>query len=215
MCEGLTFREAMAFAHRRGLKGAVYNAAQKMRGWRAHKDCCKTAEDARVAGVELDDVLWTVWNVAKTNPQVRAQLYMWLTDCAARVLPLYESASLSPIPRHRIETVRALAHKGEFAQLEQLGDGIEAYKMWNTATDEGKRTPALAAKCVAMGVHNLEGCCTWALIARWAVSEAAPRHKEAEALNAEREWQYKRLAYRLSGAEVADLPLVHTELVPV
>ena len=48
------------------------------------------AADARKAGATFDDIVWAASAIARTNTDVDRRLRLWLADCAARVLHIYE-----------------------------------------------------------------------------------------------------------------------------
>lgn len=49
-----------------------------------------TAAQAKDAGVRFADIVWVASVVAQTNPDVKRRLRLWMADCAARVLHIYE-----------------------------------------------------------------------------------------------------------------------------
>lgn len=71
-----------------------------------------TAAQAREAGATFDDLVWVSSAVACTNPNVDRRLRLWMADCAARVLHIYEAAEKSDAPRAAIVAARQYA-RGE------------------------------------------------------------------------------------------------------
>lgn len=49
-----------------------------------------TAAYARRAGATFDDVRWAASAIARSNPDVERRVRLWLADCAAHVLKIYE-----------------------------------------------------------------------------------------------------------------------------
>lgn len=45
-----------------------------------------TAADARVAGLEMDDIVWGITKIAWTDKDVYARLHRWLDDCHAHAI---------------------------------------------------------------------------------------------------------------------------------
>ena len=70
------------------------------------------AAEAREAGAKLDDIVWVASSIARNNPDVDRRLHLWLADCAAHVLHIYERTESSPAPRNAIIASRQFA-RGE------------------------------------------------------------------------------------------------------
>ena len=49
-----------------------------------------SAAEAVAAGISLKNLTWVAAAVARSNPDVERRLRLWLSDCAARVLHVYE-----------------------------------------------------------------------------------------------------------------------------
>ena len=49
-----------------------------------------TAEQARNAGVTFAEIIWVTSTIARKNPDVKRKLRLWLADCAAHVLFIFE-----------------------------------------------------------------------------------------------------------------------------
>ncbi len=65
-----------------------------------------TAAQAREAGVSVDDIVWVASAVARTDKDVERRLRLWLADCAAHVLHIYEKTETSDAPRNAISAAR-------------------------------------------------------------------------------------------------------------
>ena len=68
-----------------------------------------TTAQARDAGVPFCDILWVLSAMARTDKDVERRLRLWLTDCAARVLHIYEKTEASDAPRNAIIAARQYA----------------------------------------------------------------------------------------------------------
>ena len=68
-----------------------------------------TAQHAKDAGCTLDDVVWTASALTRDNPDVERRLRLWISDCAARVLHIYEKTEASDAPRNAIIAGRQFA----------------------------------------------------------------------------------------------------------
>jgi hypothetical protein len=74
-----------------------------------------TARQAVKRGATLDDLVWVAAEVAQTDKDIERRLRMWMADCAAKVLHIYErDRTATPAPRSAIIAVRAFAN-GEIA----------------------------------------------------------------------------------------------------
>ena len=70
------------------------------------------AAQARAAGVSFDNLVWVASAIARTDKDVERRLRLWMADCAARVLHIYEKTESGPAPRAAIIAGRAYA-RGE------------------------------------------------------------------------------------------------------
>jgi hypothetical protein len=141
-----------------------------------------TARQAKNAGVTFHDMMWAASAVARTTPDVERRLRLWMADCAAHVLHIFERERPSDMRvRECIIAARRFA-RGE----------IDA---------------ALAAACAAAREAASEAA--WAAAwdaasdAAWAAAWAA---RDA-AREAEESWQFEALVARLSDPEPDDLVL--------
>ena len=71
-----------------------------------------SAADAKAAGVSFEDVVWAASAVAIDNKDVERRLRLWMADCAARALHIYEKTGDSDAPRNAIIAARRFA-RGE------------------------------------------------------------------------------------------------------
>jgi len=60
-----------------------------------------TAAEAVAAGISFDDLVWVASAVARTDKDVERRLRLWVADCAARVLHVYEKEVPRRVPRCR------------------------------------------------------------------------------------------------------------------
>ena len=96
----LTYAELKALDPCAGSLHRVANLMGGARKWTAGI----TAAQAREAGATFDDLVWVSSAGACTNPNVDRRLRLWMADCAARVLHIYEAAEKSDAPRAAIRT---------------------------------------------------------------------------------------------------------------
>lgn len=162
-----------------------------------------TAARAREAGVSFDNILWTASALARGDQDIERRLRLWMADCAARVLHIYEKTEPSEAPRKAIIAARQYA-RGEIgadARAEAWGEAFDAAcdADWASA-----RVAAWAAK----------GAAAWAVAegAAWVTAGAVARDAArvaawAAARAAEKDWQFNRLIERLSDNEPEDWPL--------
>ena len=70
------------------------------------------AATAREAGFTFDMMIWLVSSVSRKDADVERRLRLWLADCAAHVLHIYEKTETSEAPRNAIVATRQFA-RGE------------------------------------------------------------------------------------------------------
>lgn len=78
-------------------------------GWNGNRI---DAESARKAGCTFDDLVWVASAIARKNADIERRLRLWMADCAARVLHIYEKTEKSDAPRKAITAARQFA-RGE------------------------------------------------------------------------------------------------------
>ena len=72
-----------------------------------------SAYEARAAGATFSDIVWAASAVAQNDKDVERKLRLWLSDCAARVLPIFEKEHPDDArPRQAIIAARRFA-RGE------------------------------------------------------------------------------------------------------
>ena len=71
-----------------------------------------TAAMARDAGFSQSDIIWVLSRLARQDKDVDRRLRLWMADCAARVLHIYEKTGSSISPRDAITAARQYA-RGE------------------------------------------------------------------------------------------------------
>ena len=149
------------------------------------------AARARKAGVTFDDILWAASAVASKDKDVERRLRLWLADCAARVLHIYERHQGDDRPRKAIVAARRFA-RGE------IGDAA-----WDAARDAAWDAASVVAWAAAWDAARVVA---WAA-ARDAAGAAAWAAARDAARDAERAWQFDRLIARLSEKDPDDYPL--------
>ena len=70
------------------------------------------AAQAREAGATFDDLVWVASTLARKDADIDRRLRLWMADCAARVLHIYEKTETSGAPRDAIIAARQYA-RGE------------------------------------------------------------------------------------------------------
>jgi hypothetical protein len=162
------------------------------RKWNGHGI---TAEQARAAGASFDDIIWAASAKARHDKDVERRLRLWLADCAARVLPIFEKHRPGDTrPRDAIMAARQFA-RGEIGAAAWAAAWAAAgAAAWAAAGDAAGDAAWAAAGAAA-------GAAAWA-----AAGDAAGDAAGAAAWAAERQWQFDRLVAWLSD-EPADLSL--------
>ena len=85
--------------------------SELLRAYNPDKNAAYTATDARAAGCTFEDVLWIASAEAKKDPAIERAIRMWLADCAARVLHIYERDYPNDLrPRNAIKAARDFAN---------------------------------------------------------------------------------------------------------
>jgi hypothetical protein len=176
MTIGLTYEELKALKPCANDFAAVVAALGGAEAWNGKSI---DAASARAAGVTLEQMVWVASAVARTDPDVKRRLRLWMADCAARVLHIYESTEKSDAPRKAIIAAR---------QFARGGIGAAAWEAARAAAWEAAKVAADHA--------------AWA-VAKVAAGDAA----SAAAWDATRNWQYERLVAWLSADEPQDWPL--------
>ena len=154
-----------------------------------------TASQARKAGATFKDIVWAAEAVAEYDKHTERALRMWTTDCAAKVLHIYEGVEQSEAPRKAIEASRMYA--------EGLIDDAA-----RSAAQAAARSAARSAAQAA--ARDATWDATWgaARDATWSAAQAATRSAaQAAAWSAGEEWQFDRLCLWLSDEQPEPWPL--------
>ena len=183
-----------------GLLGGVKSWADRRVG----------AAEARDAGVDFGDIVWAAVAVARVRPAVARRMRLWMADCAAHVLRIYERSGGSTAPREAIVAARRYA-RGEI-------DAAAGNAAWDAARgstrDYAKPTAArcaawsaataawVPARRAAMGTVWSAAIAPAGEAAGSAAEDAGPA-----AWDDERAWQFDRLVLWLSPEEPEYWPL--------
>ena len=109
-----------------------------------------TAAAAREAGATFTDLLWAASAVAREDADVERRLRLWLADCAARVLHIYERGNRGDAPRGAIIAARAFA-RGEISAdaMAAASDAARAAEMAARAAASAAASAQSAARAAA------------------------------------------------------------------
>jgi len=157
-------------------------------GWNGNRI---SAAEARAAGCTFDDIVWIASAVAKTNADVERRLRLWMADCAAHVLHIFEKTEASDAPRKAIIAARQFA-RGE---IDEAAWDAARDAAWDASLDAARDAAWAAAASAA--ARAAASAAAWA--AAWDARVAARADEEA--------WQFDRLIARLSDDEPEDVPL--------
>ncbi len=160
--------------------------SKKLRALKSGRSAYYSAVEAKQAGISLDDMVWVSETVASKDKGVNRRVLLWIADCAARVLHIYEKTGASTSPREAIKATRAFA-RGEIDKA--------AWEAAKNAAWAAARTATWSNAAVA----------TWD--ASWSRDAAGKAAGDAAARDAEESWQYDRLVAWLSNPEPEDWPL--------
>jgi hypothetical protein len=163
------------------------------RKWNGHKISAKRAVKA---GITFDDLVWCASALAKINPEIARRLRLWLADCAAHVLPIYESyAPTDKRVRECISAQRAFA-RGQITDAARSAARFAARSAVRSAASD-------AANDAVRSAASYADDAAWSAasdVARSAVRSAAGD----AASDAEQKWQFERLVAWLSDPEPSD-----------
>ena len=171
-----------------------------------------TAEQARAAGVTLEDVFWAASALAREDKDVNRRMLLWIADCAAHVLHIYEKSGASTAPRDAIAAGRKFA-RGEIGDDDRASASAAASDAaWaarvvsDAATDSARYAASYAASYAARTAWNAASDAAWAVRAVARPARAASYTAWA-AWAAEQQWQFDRLVLWLSDEESEDWPM--------
>jgi hypothetical protein len=133
-----------------------------------------TAAAAREAGISFGDVVWVLSAMSRTDKDVERRLRLWMSDCAARVLHIFEGEQPADLrPREAICAVRAYA-RGEIDAAAWAATREAAWEAaWAAARDTASAAASAAAWAAAWAAaRDAASAAAWAA-ARDAASAAA------------------------------------------
>jgi hypothetical protein len=191
---GITYPDLKAL---RPCDDSLRRVARLLGGAKAWNGNPVTAQQARAAGCTFEDIVWAASSVACRTPDVERRLLLWLADCAARVLHIYErDVPGDPRVRAAIIAARCFA-RGEIgaAAVDAAVDAARAAvgaAAWAAAWDAAGA--ARAAAGAARAAAGAAGDAAWG--AAWGA-----------VIDAEEARQFDRLVARLSDPEPEDWPL--------
>jgi len=158
-------------------------------------------------------LVWAPSALARHDKDVERRLRLWMADCAARVLHIYERAETSEAPRNAIIAARQFA-RGEIddaawaaARDAAWGAALAACNAACDAACDAAWAAALAAVAAAWAAGD---AAEDAARAAWDAARAAwdaARAAGDDAGDAEEAWQLDRLVAWMSDVEPADWPL--------
>jgi hypothetical protein len=155
-------------------------------GWNGNRI---SAAEARAAGCTFDDIVWIASAAATTNADVERRLRLWMADCAAHVLHIYEKTEASDAPRKAIIAARQFA-RGEIddAARDAAWDASAAARdariaAWDAASAAAwaawvaARDAAWDARIAAWDAASAAAWAAWvaARDAAWVAASAAAR----------------------------------------
>jgi hypothetical protein len=136
------------------------------------------AATARAAECTFNDISWVASALARTNKDIERQFRLFLADCGARALPIYERSEKSPAPRNAIIAARRFA-RGE---INDAAREAARAAVWAVVRDAALSAAFAVARAVSQEA-------AWA--AAWDVGWDNAR-------DAARAWQFDRLVARLA-----------------
>ena len=93
----------------RPCESGLKSAAKLLGGITAWNAKPATIADLHTAGVPYNDLKWLAWRLAANSDDSKRRLWLWLADCAAHVLHIYEKKGKSDAPRKANIAARARA----------------------------------------------------------------------------------------------------------
>jgi len=170
-----------------------------------------TAARAAKAGASFDDLVWVASVMARTDKDIERRLRLWVADCAARVLHIYEKDGTSKAPRDSIVAARQYAREEIGAAARDAARAAAWDAAWAAAWDAARAAARDAARAAARAAAwDAARAAAWAAAwdaARDAAWDAARDAARAAAWDDEEEWQLKRLLAWFSDKEPEDWPL--------
>jgi hypothetical protein len=106
-----------------------------------------TAAQARAAGATFNDIVWAASALAPSDKDIERRLRLWMADCAAHVLHVFEKERATDIrPREAIIVAR------QFAQGDVLAAARDA--AWAAAVDAAVDAARAAARDAARAAEQ-------------------------------------------------------------
>lgn len=165
-----------------------------------------TAREAAEAGIEFDDLLWVAATIALTDNRVKRRLRLFLTDCAARMLPVFEKQHPDDArPREAIMAARQFV-SGEKTSVVRAARAAANSVDRSTAAGAAAGSAATAAAGSARAI-DWDSADWTARSALWAILWNADGASDKSAVQAERHWQLERLVLWLSDPEPTPIDL--------
>jgi hypothetical protein len=205
-------------------ESGLKSAAKQLGGVAAWNAKPATFADLRAAGVPYLDLKWLTWALAKDSEDVKRHLRLWLADCAAHVLYIYEKKGKSTAPRKAIIAARARA-RGEIsaaaaaAAAADAADAADAAYTAAAAAADAAYTYTYAAAAAAAAAVDAAYTAAYTAAAAAAYTAAytaaaaaadaayAAAADAAAARSTEYGWQLDRLVVWFSDQEPEDWPL--------
>jgi hypothetical protein len=191
-----------------------------------------TAAQAREAGATLDDIVWAASATARSNPDVERRLRLWLADCAAHVLHIFEHnypADFRPrgaiLASRRFACVEIMdaaraaaadsardaawsaARDAAWSAARDAAWSAARAAAWDSARDSAWDSARDAARAAARDSARAAARDSAWVAARDSAWAAAWSAAWDSAWDAEETWQFDRLVMWLSDGEPADWPL--------
>jgi hypothetical protein len=153
----------------------LYGVTRKLGGPRRWGNKPVTAAEARKAGVGFEDLLWVVVKLALADKDVERRLRLWMPDCGAHVLPIFEKfRPFDTRPRNAICMARAFARGATDVFALDAARGAAWGAAWDAAGVAARDAAGVAAWDAA-GVAARAAAGAAARVAAWAVAGAAAR----------------------------------------
>jgi hypothetical protein len=194
----------------------LYGVTRKLGGPRRWGNKLVTAAEARKAGVGFEDLLWVIVKLALADKDVERRLRLWMADCGAHVLPIFEKfRTCDTRPRNAICMARAFAR----GATDVFALDAARYAAWAAARFAARaavRDAAWAAARAAAWDADWDAAMAAArdaaMAAAWDAARAAAWDAARDAAqNAEELWQFDRLIEWLSDPEPDEWQLSKTE----
>lgn len=179
------------------------------KGWNGKRIDAATA---RAAGCSIDDLVWVATSVARYDADVHRRLRLWMADCAARVLHIYEKSETSDAPRNAIIAARAFA-RGEIDNAARAAASDAAWIAARNAAELSAERYSAEWSAESAAAWNTAWWTSAGWITTWDAARSAALDAEewSAAWDAADSFQFDRLIDRLSENEPDDWPLPEVE----